>query len=53
MFSLPGCVHSFFRGRNLLAFPFDSVYEIMGSLDDLALNQTSATAGEVERRWRR
>ena len=33
-----------FAGRNLRALPFDSVDELMASLDDLALNQTQATA---------
>ena len=30
--------------RNMRALPFDSVDELMGSLEDLSLNQTRATA---------
>ena len=30
--------------RNIRALPFDSVDELMGSLEDLSLNQTRATA---------
>ena len=33
-----------FAGRNMRALPFDSVDELMGSLEDLSLNQTRATA---------
>ena len=31
-------------GRNMRALPFDIVDELMGSLEDLAMNQTRATA---------
>ena len=34
----------FFAGRNLRTLPFNSVDELMGSLENLALNQTRATA---------
>ena len=33
-----------FAARNMRALPFDSVDELMGSLEDLSLNQTRATA---------
>ena len=33
-----------FAGRNMRALPFDSVDDLMESLEDLALNQTRATA---------
>ena len=33
-----------FAGRNMRALLFDSVDELMGSLEDLAMNQTRATA---------
>lgn len=33
---------SIFAGRNLLAFPFDNVDALMGTLEDLSLNQTPA-----------
>ena len=33
-----------FAGRNLRTLPFNSIDELMGSLEDLALNQTRATA---------
>ena len=33
-----------FAGRNMRALPFDSVDELMGSLEDPAMNQTRATA---------
>ena len=33
-----------FAGRNMRALPFDSVDELMGSLEDLSLNQTRATS---------
>ena len=41
-----------FAGRNLRALPFDTVDELMLSLDDLALNQTRATASvRMGGRW--
>ena len=33
-----------FAGRNMRALPFDNVDELMGSLEDLAMSQTRATA---------
>ena len=39
-----GLSEQIFAGRNMRALPFDSVDELMGSLEDLALNQTRATA---------
>ena len=33
-----------FAGRNMRALPFDSIDELMGSREDLSLNQTRATA---------
>ena len=39
-----GLSAQFFTGRNLRALPFDSVDDLMESLEDLALNQTRATA---------
>ena len=33
-----------FAGGNMRALPFDSVEELMGSLEDLSLNQTKASA---------
>ena len=33
-----------FEGQNMRALPFDSVDELMGLLEDLAMNQTRATA---------
>ena len=39
-----GLSAQFFVGRNLRAQPFGSVYELLGSTEDLALNQTRATS---------
>ena len=39
-----GLSAQFFAGRNMRTLPFDSVDELMGSLEDLSLNQTRATA---------
>ena len=38
-----GLTAQIFAGRNMRALPFDSVDELMESLEDLSLNQTRAT----------
>ena len=42
-YQFAGLSAQIFAGRNLRAVPFDSTDELMGSLEDLALNQTRAT----------
>ena len=41
---LAGLSAQSFEGQNMRALPFDSVDELMGLLEDLAMNQTRATA---------
>lgn len=44
MTNFAGLSAQYFAGQNIRAFRFYSVYEVMGSLEDLAPNQTRVTA---------